>query len=241
MKDVIQTQNKIWNLSDILLVLIIVFGGESIIYKILEFSFSWQKSPLVLTLILHLTQSLLLVMLTLALVVYKYDYSLADFGLIKVNFGKNINYGVMGGVIIWLIVTFSNNFIYSIATKFFQVEPPTQQAIQSLLSSDNLFLFVIHSLLIVILAPITEEIFFRGFIYPYCKRKLDAKGGMLISGLIFAVAHFNFWIFIPTFIGGVILAFIYERTNSLYPAMIAHSTWNGIVIFLVYFLWELGG
>jgi membrane protease YdiL (CAAX protease family) len=240
MKDIITGKDRAYNLGDILLIIIIVFGGKNIIYRGLKFVLAVNDSSLVLQFSFHLLQSLLLVVLTLCFVKFKYNYSLVDFGLIKTKLVKIINYGLLGGISIWLVITFVNNFIHSIITKLFNLNPPAQGAIRNLLSSDNLFWFIAHSLLIIIIAPITEEIFFRGVIYPYCKNKLGIINGILINGVVFGVAHFNFWIFIPTFIGGIVLAWIFEQTRSLYPAIIAHSTWNCIVIFLVYILWEVG-
>ncbi|MGM0370109.1 MAG: CPBP family intramembrane glutamic endopeptidase [Bacillota bacterium] len=240
MKDVFMEKDMAYDLGDILLIIIIVFGGKSIIYRVVEFFLAVNKSSLVLHFSFHLLQSLLLVALTLGFVKFKYNYSLVNFGLKKTKLIKIINYGLLGGMSIWLVIMFVNNFIHSIIIKLFDFNPPAQGTIRSLLGSDNLFWFIAHSLLIIIIAPITEEIFFRGLIYPYCKNKLGIIKGSLINGIVFAVAHLNFWIFIPTFIGGVALAWIYEQTRSLYPAMIAHSTWNCIVIFLVYILWEVG-
>ncbi|MBM7557901.1 CPBP family intramembrane glutamic endopeptidase [Halanaerobacter jeridensis] len=239
MIDLFKIKDDLWNLGDILLISIIVFGGRIPIYQITKIIFS-SSSLLILNFIVHLIQSLLLVCLTLSFVVFKYNHSLTFFGLKKIKPVKNINYGLLGGIFIWLLITLINNCIYVVTTEFFQCRPATQAAVKSLLSSENLFLFLVHSLLIVIIAPITEEIFFRGFIYLYCKNKVGIKWGIIISALVFGLAHFNFWIFLPTFSGGIILAWIYEQTDSLYPAMIAHGTWNGIIIVLLYILWGVG-
>ena len=240
MIDLFRIKDDLWDLGDILLISVIVFGSRIPIYQITKriFSFSW--SPLVVNFIINLIQSLLLIVLTLGFVVFKYNHSLTFFGLKKIRPVKNINYGLFGGIAIWLLITLINNCIYTVTTELFQCRPPTQAAVKNLLSSENLFLFLAHSLLIVIIAPITEEIFFRGFIYLYCKNKVGTKWGIIISALAFGIAHFDFWIFLPTFSGGVILAWIYEKTDSLYPAMIAHGTWNGIIIILLYILWEVG-
>mgnify|MGYP006269952159 CR=1 FL=1 len=233
------SKNKLWNLIDIISVLIIVFGGRIPIYYALKNIHFFAWSPVILNFTVHLIQSLLLISLTFYFAIFKYNYSLTVFGLKKIKPVKNINYGLIGGITIWLLITIVNNLIYVITINIFQSKPPTQAAVKSLLNSDSLLFFLVHSLLIIVVAPITEEIFFRGFIYLYFKSKVGVQWGIISSALIFGVAHFNLWIFLPTFIGGIILAWIYEQTDSLYPAMIAHGTWNGIIIFLLYILWEL--
>lgn len=239
MINLFKTKKDLWNLKDIFLILIIVFGGRMPIYLGLKKIFIFSIPPILVNCIVHLIQSLLLVALTLGIVIFKYNYSLNFFGLKKIKSVKNINYGLLGGVIIWGLIILINNFIYSVTTYLFKCRPPTQAAVDSLLNSDSLLLFIVHSLLLIIIAPITEEIFFRGFIYLYCKNKFGILWGIVASALIFGLAHFNFWVFLPTFSGGIILAWIYEETDSLYPAMIAHSTWNGIIIIVLYFLWKL--
>ena len=232
-------KDDLWSLNDILLIIIISFGVRIPVYQLIETIFSHFFSTLVLNLIVHLIQSCLLVSLTLGFVIFKYNYPLTFFGLKKVKPVENIIYGLFGGAVIWLLITGVNNLIYLITTYFFQFQPPTQAAVKNLLGSENLFLFLAHSLLIVVIAPLTEEIFFRGFIYLYLKNRLGVKWAIINSALIFGLAHFDFWIFLPTFSGGVILAWICEETNSLYPSMIAHATWNGIVIILIYILWGI--
>jgi len=76
------------------------------------------------------------------------------------------------------------------------------------------------------IAPIKEEMLFRGIIYPPFRKALGRGKGMLLTGLFFAALHFDLVRFLPLFIGGVVLAWLYERSASIWPAVIAHGTWN---------------
>lgn len=77
-----------------------------------------------------------------------------------------------------------------------------------------------------VVAPIKEEMIFRGLIYPPLRQALGRGKGMLLTGLFFATLHFDIVRFLPLLIGGVVLAWLYERSSSIWPAVVAHGTWN---------------
>ena len=79
----------------------------------------------------------------------------------------------------------------------------------------------------VVFAPIVEEIFFRGFLFQGFRQRYGWTGGIVISSLIFAAAHFDPVAFIPTFILGAVLAYIYHSSNSVWPGIILHLINNG--------------
>ncbi len=82
-------------------------------------------------------------------------------------------------------------------------------------------------LLLVVIAPLTEEVLFRGlmlrgFLANYSKRR-----AILLSALLFALMHTNPWQFIPTFVAGVVLGWLLVETGSLLPCLLAHAVANG--------------
>ena len=85
----------------------------------------------------------------------------------------------------------------------------------------------------IILAPIIEEIFFRGVLFPLLSRRLGIIAGALLSGLIFGFAHFGnsdlLLIGVLSF-GGFLLALLYVRTGSIIPGIILHGVNNAIVV-----------
>jgi len=77
-----------------------------------------------------------------------------------------------------------------------------------------------------VVAPLKEEMLFRGLIYPPLRQALGRGKGMLFTGLFFAILHFDVVRFLPLLIGGVVLAWLYERSASIWPSVVAHGTWN---------------
>lgn len=86
----------------------------------------------------------------------------------------------------------------------------------------------------VIFAPIFEEIAFRGLLYATLRRRLAFFPAAIVSTSIFALAHgYSLIGFISVFWSGFLWAWIYERTGSLIPGMVAHAMNNLLVCLTV--------
>ena len=85
-----------------------------------------------------------------------------------------------------------------------------------------------------VVAPIVEEIYFRGFVF---RGYLDEKGPMqayIFSSAIFAAIHMNAPALLPIFAMGLLLSFLYSRTGSIVPGMAAHAFNNAAAFLLIY-------
>lgn len=89
-----------------------------------------------------------------------------------------------------------------------------------------------------IVAPISEEFFFRGVAFGGVKKWLENRGfkdsfvlSLAFSSIFFAAVH-GYDIFGTTvvLIAGIIFAFLYYKTGSLLSPMIAHAFYNGVLI-----------
>ncbi len=77
-----------------------------------------------------------------------------------------------------------------------------------------------------IAAPIFEEIMFRGFLLPSLTRYVSVNGAIIISSLIFAVAHLSLSEVLPLATLGMVLGFVYTRSRNLLAPMLLHCLWN---------------
>ncbi len=95
--------------------------------------------------------------------------------------------------------------------------------------------FVIAGMLAVAcgLAPLYEELLFRGGLYRFCRQRLGRNWALLLSGCLFGAMHQNLMSFLPLSIFGVILALAYEATGSIRVAVIAHALFNLNTIVIV--------
>ena len=83
----------------------------------------------------------------------------------------------------------------------------------------------------LIAIPLAEELFFRGF--------LLKKLGIWASAAIFAILHFTYGSIVEiaaAFVIALVLSFLFLKTKSLYPSMIAHSFFNIISLSVMWFL-----
>lgn len=86
------------------------------------------------------------------------------------------------------------------------------------------------SIILIIVTPVAEELFFRGYVYTTLRSRWGKKESLVISGLIFSLFHFYIIQFLPVFVAGCLLAWVYEKTKSLIPSIVAHAVVNGIVV-----------
>jgi membrane protease YdiL (CAAX protease family) len=86
-----------------------------------------------------------------------------------------------------------------------------------------------------IFAPLVEEIFFRGFLFQGFRERYGWVTGMLLSAAIFAIAHLDLVVLIPTFILGCLLAYVFHRSNSIWPGIILHFLVNSFGLIGAYF------
>ncbi len=109
-----------------------------------------------------------------------------------------------------------------------------QQEIQSFNDRIHLEGSALTFLSVVLLAPIVEEILFRGILLQSLKHSMSAfMAGFLVS-LLFAAVHFSYQQALPLFIASSLYVVITLRYNSLVPAIVAHI-FNNALTFYYYF------
>ena len=87
---------------------------------------------------------------------------------------------------------------------------------------------------VVVLAPIFEEIIFRGIVYSTLRAKFGFPVSMIGSAGIFAFAHgYGLVAFLSVFWSGMLWAWMYERTGSVIPGICVHAVNNGLVVFFL--------
>lgn len=80
--------------------------------------------------------------------------------------------------------------------------------------------------LVLLIAPMAEEMLLRGLAYPLLRRRLPVIASALITAGIFALIHSNLIQAVAVVPLGVVLALMYEHTRSIWPGVLAHATYN---------------
>jgi len=92
-----------------------------------------------------------------------------------------------------------------------------------------------------IVAPLVEEIFFRGFLFQGFRQKYGWQAALFLSSAIFGAAHLDPVSFVPTFVLGCVLAYMYHRSNSVWPGILFHAAINSFGLCAVYLISKYPG
>ncbi|HEY6379691.1 MAG TPA: CPBP family glutamic-type intramembrane protease [Candidatus Dormibacteraeota bacterium] len=87
-----------------------------------------------------------------------------------------------------------------------------------------------------VIAPVAEEIVFRGFVLGWLQGRLPAGAAISVSAAIFAVAHFAYLqptLFLPIFGIGLVLGGLYQLTRSVWPGVIVHGSLNLVATLVI--------
>jgi uncharacterized protein len=83
-------------------------------------------------------------------------------------------------------------------------------------------------LAVVVVAPIAEEIIFRGLILRGFLKRYSVRRSILLSALLFGIVHMNPWQFVTAFAAGIILGWWYVKTKSIVTPILGHALNNGM-------------
>lgn len=87
-----------------------------------------------------------------------------------------------------------------------------------------------------IAAPLFEETFFRGFLLPSLTKYFSTWQAILLSSVLFAVVHLSLSEVIPLTTLGIVLAFVYTRTQNLMASVLLHALWNSGTLLTLFLL-----
>jgi len=107
-----------------------------------------------------------------------------------------------------------------------------QDTVKLLQESKDPLILILMAVAAVIVAPICEEIVFRGYLYPFTKRFAGPWIAAICSGVIFSAAHGNLSALLPLAVFGFVLAVIYEKTGSIWSVIAIHFCFNGATVAL---------
>ncbi len=80
----------------------------------------------------------------------------------------------------------------------------------------------------VVLAPLFEEVIFRGTLLPVLARRTGSVTGVVLSGLLFGVAHISIGELAPLTVLGIGLALVRLSSGRLFPCVLMHALWNAV-------------
>ncbi len=224
-----------WGFVEIIVVYVgiivigLVFGMSGDMVKILISMLKMPDTPQSYFYFGFIVQFFSTIFLILLMTIWLHRAKLSDIGINKVRINTYLKYGLGGGLLLLVVI-----FAFTLPINYLQpkLEPQLYEEMLRTITgkSDFAFLLIIGS----ILAPFSEELFYRGMIYPVLRKKIGVIPGMIVAGIIFGMVHWDLWRAIPLSVGGIILCYIYEKTDSIFVTTIAHGLWNAIMSGVVY-------
>ena len=151
------------------------------------------------------------------------------FGLRSTRFWPAVGWAALGVVSFYVITA-----LYAAI-----VQPDAEQdTVQALGGDDGTLGLIVAGVMVIAVAPVVEEIFFRGFFYRALRTRLSIWIAATIDGLVFGIIHFGgdgvdgLLILPPLALLGLIFCLVYERTGSLFPVIGMHA-FNNMLAFAV--------
>ena len=95
-------------------------------------------------------------------------------------------------------------------------------------------------ILVGLIVPFAEELFFRGILYQWMRDRFGIWIGIIGSSLLFGIVHGEIAVGAAAFVLGLILALVYERSQSLWPGVIIHALNNTVKIVFLYGVLSFG-
>lgn len=152
----------------------------------------------------------------------------------SIPFSKN-----MSCILVVLIVTylFNNLIIFSGLNQYLQTmfgANPLQNSVLALKTSPlkETYPIVVSS---IIIAPFIEEIFFRGYLYPFIKEYSSPLFSAITISLLFGIIHMSIIHILPLAVFGFLLTYAYEKTKNIWVPITTHCIFNSITVFYTLF------
>ena len=154
------------------------------------------------------------VVFELALLGIAYRLTIAR-GVTVSQLGLTVRGWRLSAVVLGLIASYGALYVYLGLVSLFDVEALQPSKQLSPEAFDHGIVIALIGLAVVVLAPVAEEVFFRGLLFRGFAHSFGVPAGAVISGFLFSLAHLNLGAILPFTLIGVAFAVGYQRTGSL--------------------------
>lgn len=90
--------------------------------------------------------------------------------------------------------------------------------------------------LIVVVAPVCEELVYRGFLFRYFNRRMSRELSIATASLIFALMHFNLYSFMPLFVLSIALCLVYRVSGNIVSSITVHALFNLVNVVMIFLI-----
>jgi len=186
------------------------------------------------TLLFHsLLNDFIMIAILIYFIKYRYKTKFSEIGFHFENKFDNISTGFLGYIAFVPFIIFSIMLVNWLC-RIFEYAPKMQPIVNIILREEKQYILFTTSFFAAIIGPVAEELFFRGFMYNALKKKLGIFIAVFFTAALFSLLHTNIAGFLPIFILGILLAYIYEKTGNLLCSISVHMFHNIIMLILTF-------
>ena len=145
----------------------------------------------------------------------------------------------------WIAAGFLAYWVFAISYSAIVSPDAEQETLENLGTKDSTLWLVGAGLLVIVAAPVTEELFFRGFFYRALRTRLSFVAAALVNGAIFGSIHYeniDMAVILPVLAFlGVVFCVVYEKTGSLFAPIALHAVNNTLAFGVETEEWVVAG
>ena len=106
-----------------------------------------------------------------------------------------------------------------------------------LTENGSVWMFFANIVVMALIPAVSEEFIFRGAIQQTCAKWFDNHHiAIIVTAAVFSLIHFDLFNFIPRFIMGIVLGYLFYFSGSIWTSVCVHFFNNGVIVVLYYFL-----
>jgi len=135
------------------------------------------------------------------------------------------------GFIIYLVLTAIVTQIAMMAFTFVDYAETQETGFSQIATQPE---YILAFISLVVIAPIAEEILFRGYLLGKLRKYAPLWLSILITSVLFALVHFQWNVAIDVFALSIVLCLLRVWTGSLWPSIILHMTKNGVAFYFLF-------
>lgn len=219
-----------WGLGEVMATWLAIFGIYSVLGVVLMVS---TDNPLFYSHLAYAAFLCPLIALSVTLIPRRHGRGREELGLRWGNPARTISFGWLGALAA-VVMSYAAFFLVYLVFYILAGRGPVSAESERLRDLGGGYL-ALTVLVTVVLAPVFEELFFRGLFYPTLRRRVGVWGAIVLNGVIFGALHMQPVFMLSLVLVGMVLAFLYEKTESLVAPMLAHSLYNLAVVLITLF------
>lgn len=191
-----------------------------------------------------LTQLLTFLVPVVLMTVIYYRTSMREY--LRLNFSGRHWYYALAGVVATLLIIPANDWLTTwndswnlgrIGALLRRLQDATEGVVESMMSTDTVWGLLGNLLVVALIPAVCEEVFFRAGIQNLLQKWVkNPHLAIWLTAIIFSLGHGEVFSFVPRFVLGALLGYLYVYGGSLLPNMMAHFVNNAILVVLYWLM-----